>query len=631
MALDERQTSRLISALAEVDACLEEAMRCLDTVAHRSPFAPRADDVAPLQRQLITEDVDRLRAAMHAILARHHVAMPTPDTSAALACRTAIDRAVITVEALGPRYLRQEGDLPAESEAELNRIVSQLLDGLTAMEGHLAAGYAGDPAAHLAEADGATAGVRLLRELAQAVDAHHLTPLRAPLNALLERLEADDFEIAAFGRVNAGKSSLLNTLLEGEFLPVGALPATAVPIHIEYSPAPRGRVQFADAAPEIFDLGRLAEFAAEHYNPANGRHVTRLHLELPARRLEGAVKLVDMPGMAPDQPADFPRCDVGLVAIDASGSLSLDEAVLIETLRRAGSAVIVLLTKADRLTVGDRWQALGFVSRELQARTDVKFPVYLAATTGTDAALRNDWIERGLNACLRDRDKIRQASLRAKLRALEQAVDDALASRRAAAAVSPPSSAPSGTKLARAQALALVEAARARRFVAENEAARQAAALVAEVSGNAALLWCKMGDETTMDITTLVASSLAARCGGVAQEASRELLKLRAACSAALTAAGVLAHLDLPKPHGMPALAAGLHPAAPLLRRPGFAYLGQRWVARCWRKTLARAGLGEQVARLMAPYFEQVEAWRMRMLAELSSSLADENEASPPC
>lgn len=39
-----------------------------------------------------------------------------------------------------------------------------------------------------------------------------------------------------------------------------------------------------------------------------------------------------------------------------------------------------------------------------------------------------------------------------------------------------------------------------------------------------------------------------------------------------------------------------------------------------------RSGLAAQAAAVMNPYFEQVNAWGMRMLAELSRRLADGTE-----
>jgi GTP-binding protein EngB required for normal cell division len=581
-----RHQSSLVSSLMEIDAFLSEAYCRLDAMALRSPFAQRLDDITPIRRQLITEDVDRMHDQMRSILARQGIVLPTPGASSSAAWLTAINRAVIAAEALSPHHRGDDDALTDDEEAELNRIVSILLDRLLDMENHLAASEAVRPSAS-------------------------------------EGHEARGVEIVVFGRVNAGKSSLLNVLLEGDFLPIGALPATAVPVRIAYGREPIGFAQFANGAEETFDLGRLAEFAAEQYNPMNGRHVTHLRLELPARRLRDGIALVDTPGMEHGAlPENLPPCDVGLVAIDATGSLSLDETCIIEALRRAGVAIVVALTKADLLTSDDRWRVYGFACREIKARTGMDLPIHLASTAqNVDAALRNEWIAIGLDPCLHHfrLGEAHATGTRASRTAPEPSGRDAIASRGVAGHA--------GGKSELRCAQASIDAAQRDRLAPEHEAARQAAALVDEVAHNAAVLWRKAGDDATIDVTTLVLTSLDARCRRVANDASRELLSLRAQCANALALTGDRAAGNLPRPQGMPAFAGSLPPAATwLLHKPPLSFLGLRWIRRCWREALMRSGLAAQAAAVMNPYFEQVNAWGMRMLAELSRRLADGTE-----
>ncbi len=88
--------------------------------------------------------------------------------------------------------------------------------------------------------------------------------VRGSLAALLDRLEGGNtFEIGVFGRVSAGKSSLLNHLLGGNFLPVGVTPVTALPIRLRYGPQPGAVVTFAERREaRLIDLNRLSEYAS---------------------------------------------------------------------------------------------------------------------------------------------------------------------------------------------------------------------------------------------------------------------------------------------------------------------------------------------------------------------------------
>src|SRR5205823_6346811 len=106
-----------------------------------------------------------------------------------------------------------------------------------------------------------------------------------------------NFEIAVFGRVSSGKSSLLNHIVEQDVLPVGVNPITAVPTRLVYGPAPSVTAWFADRKPEQFGIERLAEFVTEQHNPKNARHVTRIVVELPAARLREGIVYVDTPGL----------------------------------------------------------------------------------------------------------------------------------------------------------------------------------------------------------------------------------------------------------------------------------------------------------------------------------------------
>ena len=86
---------------------------------------------------------------------------------------------------------------------------------------------------------------------------------------IIDRLETKSFEIALFGRVSSGKSSLLNHIVQSEILPVGVNPITAVPTRLVYGATPRLTVWYADRKAERTSFEKLPEFVSEHHNPAN--------------------------------------------------------------------------------------------------------------------------------------------------------------------------------------------------------------------------------------------------------------------------------------------------------------------------------------------------------------------------
>ena len=171
---------------------------------------------------------------------------------------------------------------------------------------------------------------------------------------LLGRMESAAFEVGVFGRVSSGKSSLLNYILQTDVLPIGVTPVTAIPTRISHGPVAEAGIEFAEAQPQIIPLSELREFATEQRNPGNKKHVTRIFVKLPSERLSEGVTFVDTPGLgslavagAEETIAYLPRCDLGIVLIDASAGLTHDDLVVVQALYQAGASAMILISKAD--------------------------------------------------------------------------------------------------------------------------------------------------------------------------------------------------------------------------------------------------------------------------------------------
>jgi small GTP-binding protein len=203
--------------------------------------------------------------------------------------------------------------------------------------------------------------IRLLSEIERIVTAHGLVEFRSMLGMLLDRMESAAFEVGVFGRVSSGKSSLLNYILQTDVLPTGVTPVTAIPTRISHGPVAEAGIEFAEAQPRIIPLSELPEFATEQKNPGNKKHVTRIFVKLPSDRLAEGVTFVDTPGLgslavagAEETIAYLPRCDLGIVLIDASAGLTQDDLVVVHALYQAGASAMVLISKTDLYSAADR-------------------------------------------------------------------------------------------------------------------------------------------------------------------------------------------------------------------------------------------------------------------------------------
>jgi len=625
--LNTGQGQRVSTTLAHVDELLGEVLRNLAGAQEAGAFPRYLADATPIQRQVMQDYVAQVRAAMRAVLEQLGLAPPPARTGAVWASRTTLRMAAIAIEELGPKYLRGYGALSPEAARTVNGAVTRLLDLLDQMEAFLAQGAGRELEARLRRLDGTRADHRLVAELARIVTVHGLVELRAAVELALERLESDALEVAAFGRVSCGKSSLLNRLLGAGVLPVGVTPITAVPARIGYGAVPRGSVSFATAAPEVFELGRLAEFATEHQNPANARHVTRLHVELPASILRDGVVLIDTPGLGSlvagaeeAARACLPRCDVGIVLVDAAATLAPEDTAVVDALLRAGAHVMVLLSKADLLSADDRVRASTYVWRRLLEATGTEVPVFPVSVKGGATALFERWVETGLRPCLEDRRRLAERSLRRKVGALR---DDVIAALERLC-VRPSASVPAGASAAESilsEALADLDALRTEPFRAIPDVARTAAELLAEATHNAAVLW-KRGFTRTSDVAELLGASLRSRAGLATQAAVRDVMKARAVLANALAGAAELTATegedDLPRPSAAPTLGeAGIVPAATVVERsaltPPVAWLLSRRI----RRQLARAGVDARIAAAVAAHDRRVTEWRAQWLAAL--------------
>lgn len=631
-ALSPAQQSHLRATLARVDELLADAVRTLDTARGKTPLARYAADATPAQHQIVADYAERARVRMAGALEALRVPTTAPTTGAVHAARTTLLLAQIALEGIEPAAMRGYGALDDGTARALSDASADLLDVLRQIDGHLARSPAA-PAETRAGERSASAGI--LHEVERAVTEHGLVELQGMLTVLADRFRSPLLEVAFFARTNAGKSSLLNCLLGSPVLPVGALPVTAVPVRLVHGTKPWGRTWFVDAIPESFPLGRLAEFVDGHYNPSNARHVVRLTVELPARLLEGGVSVSDTPGIGsliPESDAEalayLPRCDLGVVLVDASSGLSSHETALVDALRGAGAAVMDLLSKADLLSPDDRLRVLGHLRRELERRTGAYLAVHAVSVKGADAALADAWRDEVLQPWLRAHGQTVDRLLHRKLRLLLDATIDALERRGARLAGAPAADASSRRKRdeALARALAALEKAGRDRSSILGEPREAGGKVLDEAAHNIAVLWSR-GRAREVDASELLAASLSGACRAAAGALLREITRLRAGLAAALDEAREDARPslagELPQPCDLPSLPGIVPTGRSALPRPKLA-AGLWLLRRVALRRLRREGLALQVELRLAEYEARLQEWRATTVQELQRTFAAE-------
>src|SRR5213595_2688179 len=421
------------TAFQYIDKLLSEAEHTMADAGSQSTFRMHSDDTTPIQRKVTHDYIVRVREAMRRVMEVLNVPLPEPHSGAVWAAAINLMYCSISLSELTPERMRAYGQLPPEAADRLDGIRAEL-DGLVAkLRSYLGKGAGGDLQQRLQQLRKTGDEIRLLSEIERIITAHGLVEFRGTLGMLLDRMESAAFEVGVFGRVSSGKSSLLNYILQTDVLPTGVTPVTAIPTRISHGPVAEAGIEFAEAQPQIIQLSELPEFATEQKNPGNKKHVTRIFVKLPSDQLAEGVTFVDTPGLgslavagAEETIAYLPRCDLGIVLIDASAGLTQDDLVVVQALYQAGASAMLLISKADLFSSSDRDQIIRYVTTSLHEQLRVEPPVHAVSVFGADAALCDHWFQSELRPFLAQHHELAITSQKRKIGGLREAVIGAL-------------------------------------------------------------------------------------------------------------------------------------------------------------------------------------------------------------
>ncbi len=398
--LNPSQRLHLLTSCQYADKLLSEIEATLVASQSKSPFPKFKPDISAAKAKVVQDYIARMRAQLVRILDSQGVPIPAPHIGSVHSIRVTLGFVDIAFDECRPKRMAGYGELADTAAIEIAGLVDEIQGIISRLDLYLAQGQSADLEQRLQRLEKASGDVALVKALERAINQHGLVEFRPALATIIDRLETDTFEIAVFGRVSSGKSSLLNHIVGQDLLPVGVNPITAVPTRLAFGPEPRATAWFADRKPELFGIERLAEFVTEQRNPGNSQHVTRIVVELPAQRLREGVVYVDTPGLgslatsgAAETRAYLPRCDLGVVLIDAGSTLTQDDLATIQTLYDAGIPASVLLSKADLLALPDREHALQYVADHIRSDLGLELPVHAISIKGECGELLEKWLD----------------------------------------------------------------------------------------------------------------------------------------------------------------------------------------------------------------------------------------------
>ena len=632
MALNENHQRHLLSTFQYVDNLLSEAEHIMASAGSASPFQEHSQDTTPIQRKVTHDYVVRVREAMRRILEELKIPLKPPVSGVLWAARGHLSFAGIAIAEIAPEHMRGYGQFSEDDARTMDSIVAELNAELSRITEYLAQGTTADLQARLLQLEQTRDEVKLLRELDRIITAHGLVEFRNALVTLLDRLETNSFEIGVFGRVSSGKSSLLNHLLEQDVLPIGVTPVTAVPTRISFGPQPQATIEFADNKPQKVELSRLVEFSTEQQNPANAKHVTRIHALVPARRLREGVTFVDTPGLgslattgAEETVAYLPKCDLGIVLLDAGSALSHEDLVVVQSLYRAGARAMVLISKADLLAPPDRQRMMDYVHQHLLSEANLDLPVHLASVIGPDAQLCEEWFENELKPMLESHREATAASLKRKIGLLRETVMDALRVR-LDAAHGPKTTAKAGDLKQAAEALrgasAILESAEKEARTLGYNTRKLAPSAMQTVATDIASAWLN-GTNPVSDAAGIFSASLNRFLAQVSAAFVQSVEEVRGRLKATLEQAHAASGSrrgppdELPKAAGLPIMDTSPLAARLTLRKPSLLPLLGRRALRRFAESKISGQLEDSLSEFFNLAGKRLEQWHNDALAEL--------------
>jgi small GTP-binding protein len=198
------------------------------------------------------------------------------------------------------------------------------------------------------------------------------------LRELADKLVSNRFYLAVLGQFKRGKTTLVNSLLGADILPVAVVPLTSIITILSYGETPEVTVVFNSSAPRSIRLEEIPEYVTERQNPQNAKGVKQVEVCWPSPYLRDGILLVDTPGVGSTYEHNtevthsfLARVDAAIFMVSVDPPLTQVEA---EFLRRAKEEVhhfFFLLNKVDLMSAAEVEESLAFTRAQLQQQTGI--------------------------------------------------------------------------------------------------------------------------------------------------------------------------------------------------------------------------------------------------------------------
>ena len=228
----------------------------------------------------------------------------------------------------------------------------------------------------------------LVGKIDEAASRFHIVSLKRQIQVCESLLKENPLiDVAILGQFKASKSSFINSLVGREILPVGVIPVTTVITRLQYGPQVRSMITYIDGTRSEIGIEDLEKFISEAQNPSNSRNVDIVDIELPALEAYPGLRLVDTPGLGSvftyhKEVSEnwLPEVGAAVLAISSDRPLSEHDLNLIADLSHHTPMIVILLTKADLLSLDQQNEVVQFFQQTLKRKLNREYPIFLYST-----------------------------------------------------------------------------------------------------------------------------------------------------------------------------------------------------------------------------------------------------------
>jgi GTP-binding protein EngB required for normal cell division len=181
--------------------------------------------------------------------------------------------------------------------------------------------------------------------------------------SIIERYSSENglsdqyIDIVVLGQFKSGKSSLINSLIKENILPVGVIPVTSIVTRLQFATGKKAVVHFIDNTEKEINPVEIENFITESQNPKNIKNVEVVDLYLPQLFNFKNLRIVDTPGTGSffrnNTETTFqwlPEIGLALIVISVERPLAEEDVTLLKNVSRYAANTKIILTKADLTT-----------------------------------------------------------------------------------------------------------------------------------------------------------------------------------------------------------------------------------------------------------------------------------------